>query len=214
MSDVFTVPSVRYLPSMQPQLHTCQPVSETQSVILFRPNETIIAEAKPATVMYRLVSGMARSYNSMTDGRRHISAFLSSGDVFGFEVGSEYQLSVDAVTECKLVKLRRLSAEDSLEATELCHYAMRSLAKAQTHAQTLGCLSATQRLAAFLLHISALQCNDAVVLPMPRQDIADYLGSTVETVSRGLAQFEREGVIKLASARRIRLLNKRALRAV
>ena len=214
MSDVFTVPHVRYLPRLQPQLDNCQSVSETQSVTFFHVNETIIAEGMPATVMYRLVSGMARSYKSMPDGRRHISAFLSSGDVFGFEAGSAYQLSVDAVTECKLVKLRRLSADDMLEAVELCQYAMRSLTKAQNHAQTLGCLTAGQRLAAFLLYISALQCNEAVVLPMPRQDIADYLGSTVETVSRGLAQFEREGFIKLTSARRIRLLKKRALRAV
>lgn len=214
MSEIFTVPSVRYLPSMQPEIDSYQPANERQSVTFFRPNETIIAEGEPALVMYRLMSGMARSYKTLPDGRRHISAFLSSGDVFGFEVGSDYQLSVDAVTECKLVKLQRLSTDDTLEAIELCHYAMNSLIKAQNHAQTLGCLSAAQRLASFLLHLAALQCNEVVVVPMSRQDIADYLGSTVETVSRGLAQFERDGVIKLVSARRIRLLNKRALRAV
>lgn len=214
MSSVFTVPSVRYLPGMQSRIDTYQPVNEAQTIGLFHANEAIIAEGKPAVAMYRLVSGMARSYKTMADGRRHISAFLSSGDVFGFEVGDEYQLSVDAVTECKLVKLRRLSADDVSEAIELCQYAMRSLTKAQDHARTLGCLSAGQRLAAFLLHMYALQCDETVVLPMSRQDIADYLGSTVETVSRGLAQFEREGLIKLTSARRIRLLDKRALRSV
>lgn len=214
MSDILTVPSVRYLPSMQTPADSYQSVNEVQSTIFCRPNEVIIAEGEPAVAMYRLVSGMVRSYNTLVDGRRHISAFLSSGDVFGFEVSSAYQMSVDAVTDCKLVKLRRLSTDDTLDARALCHYAMNSLTKAQHHAQTLGCLSAGQRLASFLLYLAALQCNEAVVLPMSRQDIADYLGSTVETVSRGLSQLEREGFIHIVSARRIRLLNKRALRAV
>lgn len=180
----------------------------------FAPDEGIFAEGDPAGGMYRVVSGMVRACKFLSDGRRHIDAFYKPGDVFGFELGREYLLSTEAVTACTLAKLRRPAAEtDPPAASQLYAYAMRCLAQAQAHSQLLGRYSAGQKLASFLLDMSGTQ-SEVMELPMARHDIADYLGLTIETVSRTLAQFEKEGLLVLITARRIRLLDRKGLAAL
>ena len=192
-----------------------QAQQEILPVLHFAPDESIFVEGDATRGMYRVVGGMARACKFLADGRRHIDAFYKPGDVFGFELGQEHQFSAEAVSACALVKLRR-PAMDSDPATALPLYrlAMRSLARAQAHAQLLGRCSAGQKLATFLLDMQEGKPGDMVELPMARQDIADYLGLTIETVSRTLAQFEKDGVLALITARRIRVLQTQSLAAL
>lgn len=188
-------------PGIQPLLH-------------YAPDESIFAEGDAVVGMYRVVSGMVRCCKFLADGRRYIDAFYKPGEVFGFEPGREHQLCAEAVTCCALVKLHCLRPEsEPAAAAQLYAYAMRSLAQAQAHSQLLGRCNAGQKLASFLLEMNGAQ-NEIVELPMARHDIGDYLGLTIETVSRGLAQFERDGLLELVTARRIRLLDRRGLAAL
>ncbi|GAN82158.1 helix-turn-helix domain-containing protein [Acidocella aminolytica] len=214
MSATMMLQKAGYETGMMPPGLMRPAFAEVQALLHFTADESILSEGDEAGWMYRLVSGMARGCKFMADGRRHIDAFYRPGDVFGFELGGEHQLSVEAVTACTLVKLRRPGLESGADAAQLCHYAMRSLAHAQAHAQLLGRCSAGQKLAAFLLEMSANQQGEVLELLMARHDIADYLGLTVETVSRTMAQLEKEGAVKLIAARRIRIVSRRGLAAL
>jgi len=189
--------------------------AEIQLLLRFAPDEHIFAEGDEVSGMYRVVSGMVRGCKFLADGRRHIDAFYKPGDVFGFELGREHQLSAEAVTACTLEKLRHPGLEaDCAAAAQLYGYAMRSLAQAQAHSRLLGRGSACQKLASFLLELLAAKPGDVMELPMARHDIADYLGLTIETVSRTMAQFEKDGLLELIMARRIHVLNRKGLAAL
>lgn len=192
-----------------------QAQQEVLPLLRFTQDESIFVEGDDAGGMYRVVSGVVRTCKFLADGRRHIDAFYASGDVFGFELGQERQFSAEAVTACAVAKLRRPAAEtDPAAAAQLYGYAMRSLARAQAHSQLLGRGSAGQKLASFLLERMSGEPAGMMELPMARHDIADYLGLTIETVSRTMAQFEKDGLLKLITARRIRILDRKGLAAL
>jgi CRP/FNR family transcriptional regulator, nitrogen fixation regulation protein len=186
-----------------------------QPVMSFAEGTSLYEEGDEATGYYRLVSGVVRTCRFAQDGRRHIDAFYMPGDVFGFELTREHGFTAEAVTDCVVIPCRRRGAEepvhDGAAAQQLYGYAMQQLARAQAHAQLLGRYGAAQRLAGFLLELSAGKNPPVVELPMSRQDIADYLGLTIETVSRALAQLQKDGVVKLLAARRIEVKNRAAL---
>jgi len=184
----------------------------------FTADSEIYAEGDDASCFFKVVSGVVRTCKFLSDGRRQIDAFYVSGDVFGFETGAEHRLSAEAVSGCVLLPYRRrgfemLAGRDDRVAGQLFSYAMRCLERAQEHSLLLGRRSAAQKLANFLLEMADRRSGGEVVdLAMTRQDIADYLGLTIETVSRTLSQFERDGVISLPSARRVCLKDQTALR--
>ncbi len=174
---------------------------------------SVFSQGDAARCMYRVVSGLVRACAFQADGRRHIDAFYRPGDVFGFELNGVHTLCAEAVSDCTLVALRQPALQsDPQEAAQLYHYAMQALQRAQTHALLLGRCNAPQKLAHFLLDLPAL--GPVVELVTSRQDIADYLGLTIETISRTLSQLERDGVVKLISARRIQFLDKSRLEAL
>ncbi len=184
----------------------------------FTADSEIYAEGDDANCFYKVVSGVVRTCKFLSDGRRQIDAFHVTGDVFGFETGAEHRLSAEAVSDCTLITYRRrnfelLASRDDRVAGQLFTYAMRCLERAQEHSLLLGRRSASQKLATFLLEMVDRRCgNDVIDLAMTRQDIADYLGLTIETVSRTLSQLERDGVISLPTARRVCLKDRAALR--
>lgn len=184
----------------------------------FTADSEIYAEGDDANCFYKIVSGVVRTCKVLSDGRRQIDAFHVAGDVFGFETGAEHRLSAEAVSDCTLIPYRRrgfevLAGRDDRVAGQLFSYAMRCLERAQEHSLLLGRRSASQKLATFLLEMVDRRCgNEVIDLAMTRQDIADYLGLTIETVSRTLSQLERDGVISLPSARRVCLKDHGALR--
>jgi CRP/FNR family transcriptional regulator, nitrogen fixation regulation protein len=181
----------------------------------FKKGAEIYGENEPADYVYKLVSGTARSYQILNDGRRQIQGFYFPGDIFGLEAGLEHASSAEAISDVTVLVVRRsaiLSAatRDSDVANQLWAYTSRELHHARGHAMLLV-KTAQERVASFLLQLADRFAGNAVELPMSRQDIADYLGLTIETVSRTLTQFQDEAAIELPSSRRVVLRNRLAL---
>ena len=183
----------------------------------FVRNAEIYGENEPAEYLYKLVSGSVRTSKILDDGRRQIGAFYLPGDIFGLEVGSEHALSAEAITDAKVIVVKRsaveaLAARDSDVARQLWAMTGRELQRMQEHILLL-IKTAQERVAGFLLEMAArIKSNSEIELPMSRQDIADYLGLTIETVSRTLTTLENSAAIALPSSRRIVLRNRTALR--
>jgi CRP/FNR family transcriptional regulator, nitrogen fixation regulation protein len=183
----------------------------------FARNAEIYGEKEPADYLYRVVSGAVRTYKVLIDGRRQIGAFYLPGDIFGLETGEEHAFSAEAVVDAKVLVLKRstvvsLAAWDSEVARQLWTVTGRELQRAQNHVLLL-IKTAPERVASFLLEMAErIQGSDQVELPMSRQDIADYLGLTIETVSRMLTRLENASAIALPSSKRIVLRNQAALK--
>jgi len=188
------------------------------TVLNFSQDREIYGEGDKAEIFYKVVSGVVRTCKFLSDGRRQIDAFYIAGEVFGFEPGKEYRLSAEAVSDCTLIAYRRqgvekLAAGNDVLSQQLFSYALHSMARAQEHSLVLGRRSAVEKVAAFLMEWAQRSASSqTVALAMTRQDIADYLGLTIETVSRTLSQLERDAVIELPSARQIRFKDRAALR--
>jgi len=187
------------------------------SQMKFSANAEIFGEDEPAEYVYKVVTGAVRTYKILNDGRRQISGFYLPGDIFGLEIGKEHQCSAEAINGVTVLVVRRsaivsLAERDCEAARELWSFTGRELRRVQEH-MLLLVKSAQQRVASFLLEMSKrLAATDAIELPMSRQDIADYLGLTIETVSRTMTQLVSEQTIVLPSSRRIVLRNAGALR--
>ncbi|ACK50768.1 transcriptional regulator, Crp/Fnr family [Methylocella silvestris BL2] len=182
------------------------------------PDAELYADGAESVSFYKVVSGLVRTCKFRSDGRRQIDAFYLPGDSFGFEDGGRHRLSAEAVCETYVVAYRwrgaeALSAGDAALAPQLLSLALQGMRRAQDHALLLGRRSASQKVAAFLTDMIDRSVNDEVIeLAMSRQDIADYLGLTIETVSRTLSQLERDEMIALPSARRVRVQDRLGLR--
>jgi CRP/FNR family nitrogen fixation transcriptional regulator len=182
----------------------------------FPRNAEIYGENEPADYLYKVVSGTVRTYKILNDGRRQIGAFYLPGDVFGLEMDEEHHFSAEAISDAKVLVIKRsalvaLANRDGDIARQLWSFTARELKHVQDHVLLL-IKSAQQRVACFLLEMAErLAGAEAVELPMSRQDIADYLGLTIETISRTLTQLEAEAAIALPTSRRIVLRNRKAL---
>jgi CRP-like cAMP-binding protein len=182
----------------------------------FSANAEIYGENEPADYLYKVVSGTVRTYKVLVDGRRQIGAFHLPGDIFGLETGDEHTSSAEAISECKIIVIKRstvmaLAARDNDVARQMWALTARELERVQEHSLVL-IKSAEERVAGFLLEMAErVPGGGAVELPMSRQDIADYLGLTIETVSRTLKHLEDAAAIEVPKRRRILLRNRSAL---
>ena len=183
----------------------------------FGRNAEIYGENERAEYLYKVISGSVRTYKVLNDGRRQIGAFYLPGDLFGFEVGGEHTFSAEAITDSKILVIKRsslvtLASHDNEVAHKLWTMTAGELQRAQDHIM-LVIKTAQERVAGFLLEMSSRSSpsNNEVDLPMSRQDIADYLGLTIETVSRTLTQLENAAAISVPTSRRIVLRNRNAL---
>ena len=181
----------------------------------FERDAEIFAEDEPAEYIYRVVSGAVRFSKLMSDGRRQIGAFYLAGDVFGLETEGLHSFSAESIGRSQILFVTRSAflAEAMRDQTlVLWTETAEHLQRAQTHMLLLGRKNAQERIMGFLLDMTARQRSSGPIeLPMSRQDIADYLGLTIETVSRTLTQLERDGVISIPVARRIVLRNRTTL---
>jgi len=181
-------------------------------------DEEIYGEDEPAEYIYQVVQGSVRTYKLLSDGRRQIGAFHLPGDVFGLEPGSNHRLAAEAIvdTTVRLVKRRSLdqaAGTDAGVARKLWTMTAGDLRHAEDHMLLLGRKSAMERVASFLLEMDRrLAITGMMALPMCRRDIGDYLGLTLETVSRALSQLHGEGVLGFSGARQIVLRNRQRLR--
>jgi CRP/FNR family nitrogen fixation transcriptional regulator len=184
----------------------------------YKKDEEIYGENEPSDYVYQVVRGSVRSYKLLFDGRRQIGAFYLPGDVFGLESGPVHRLSAEAVvdTTVRLVKQQSLerAAEVAVDiARSLWTMTAGELRHAENHMLLLGRKNAMERVASFLLEMDRrLAVAGMMALPMSRRDIGDYLGLTLETVSRALSQLQDEGVLGFSGARQIVLRNRQHLR--
>jgi CRP/FNR family nitrogen fixation transcriptional regulator len=182
----------------------------------FTRNAEVYGEDEQAEYLYQVISGAVRTYRMLDDGRRQISAFYMPGDIFGIEAGDVHLSSAEAVTDAQVLVVKRSSvlvrAEHEKDlARQLWTLMVRELQRVQEHSLVL-IKNAEERVAGFLLEMAGRSSgNSAIELPMSRQDIADYLGLTIETVSRTITQLVQSGVIVLETSRRIAFRNRAAL---
>jgi|SRR5262252_1956812 len=205
-------------PASPSKTHTLTgPIEMMGASMTFSRNGEIYGEGEPADFVYKVVSGAVRTYKILADGRRQIGAFYLPGDVFGLEFGEEHIFSAEAVNATNVLvasrsALMQLAVRDSDVARELWTLTGCELARAQEHVLLLV-KTAQERVVGFLFEMAARRPGgDTVELPMSRQDIADYLGLTIETVSRTLSVLEDENAIELPNSRRVVLRNRPALR--
>src|ERR1700722_7502334 len=172
----------------------------------FSRNEEIFAEEEEADFVYQVISGAVRDVRIMSDGRRQIGAFHLAGDVFGLECGEFHRYGAEAVIDSEIALVRRSALEQADAAVALRLWAITShdLQRLQDHMLLLGRKSAVERVATFLVTMASRgPAGQVVDLPMSRTDIADYLGLTIETVSRTLTQLERDQAISMSGSRHI-----------
>jgi CRP/FNR family transcriptional regulator, anaerobic regulatory protein len=173
----------------------------------FSTCETVFAQEDIISYFYNLVGGVMRLYKLLPDGRRQIVGFLLPGDFVGMTTADRHGFSADAVgpvTVCQFARVPfgRFAEDKPNLLRRMNELAVQELNRARDHMVLLGRRSAEEKVATFLLgwrdRLAELRgASDTVLLPMSRQDIADYLGLTIETVSRTFTKFEREGIIEI-----------------
>lgn len=176
--------------------------------------EELFAEGDAADWFYKVVSGAIRTSTLLSDGRRQIGAFHLAGEIFGLEAGPARRFTAEALGAATVLAFRRsrldaavcgeAAPRDATLCSEVLASTVRSLDRAREHMLLLGRKTAPEKVAAFLLDMAdRIAADDGhFELPMTRSDIADYLGLTIETVSRTLSHFVRDGLIRMPAASR------------
>ena len=150
-----------------------------------------------------MIEGSVRTYKLLSDGRRQIGAFHLPGDIFGLENGHLHRFTAEAIVNTTVGLVRRESLErearnDPAMVRNLLKMTTDNLQHVENHLLLLGRQTAPERVAAFLIEMNGRQKSaGAVALPMTRRDIADYLGLTIETVSRALRAYQRKGYVEV-----------------
>ena len=186
-----------------------QRLGDLADAVTLRSGAVLVREGDPAPHVFSITSGSLRVYKLLPDGRRQITGFLFAGDFLGLAIGDDYVFSAEAMessTVCRFRKgpFRALVKRSPPLEHMLLHRTMHELAAAQNQMLLLGRKTAIERMASFLLDLpghdparpSAL---GYVRLPMKRAEIADYLGLTIETVSRVLTRMKLMGLISTPS---------------
>lgn len=167
----------------------------------YKKRSEIYGEKEPAEYVYQVKSGAVRSYKLLSDGRRQIGAFHLVGDIFGLENGGEHRFTAEAIVDTTVRLIKRQSLEivaenDAMVARNLLSMTTSNLQHAEDHMLLLGRKTSLERVAAFLLEMDKrLTAAGIMALPMSRRDIADYLGLTLETVSRVLSRLHELGTL-------------------
>jgi len=182
---------------------------------------TFIEEGDSAESFFNITSGTAKLYKLLPDGRRQITGFAGPGHFLGLAVSSVYAFSAEAIAPVRFCrfsrpKLRKLLIEFPKLERRLLEVAANELVAAQEQMLLLGRKTARERLASFLLmqterSTSCAGRGERITLPMTRGDIADYLGLTIETVSRTLSRLRAEQMIDIPNTSDVVILNCGAL---
>src|SRR4051812_29091804 len=191
----------------------------TLNEFTYKKGTEIYGEKEPAEYVYRVKAGAVRSYKLLSDGRRQIGAFHLAGDIFGLENGGEHRFTTEAIVDTKVRLIKRHSLElvaesDALVSRNLLSMTTTNLQHAEDHMLLLGRKTSLERVAAFLIEMDRrLTAAGVMALPMSRRDIADYLGLTLETVSRAISHLHGLGILGFIgnSQRQIVLLDRQQL---
>ncbi|WP_186002936.1 helix-turn-helix domain-containing protein [Mycobacterium sp. KBS0706] len=190
------------------------------AVLSLNRGAAVYREGDPALHWYRVVSGTGCTSKLLPDGRRQIGTFLHAGNFFGFDAFDEHGFAAEALTDMVVIRYPR-KRTDALALTDgavnrcIREIACRSLTAAYERLLTVGRKTATERVVTFLLELArGAPDGRTVSLPMSRSDIGDYLGLTLESVSRILSALKHDGLIEMAGAHRLVLLDRIALEQI
>lgn len=194
----------------------------SSSTEAFNAGEIVLLEGDEAESVFEVVDGVLRIYRSLVDGRRAVTGFLYPADVIGLALNERYVFTAEAITDAQLRRLGREKLHDAVSQSADLQRCLLSvvgdeLSAAQDQMLLLARKTAQERVASFFLVVGrktscGAEFASEIVLPMTRLDIADYLGLTVETVSRVLARLKAEGVIRIPAPNRIIVQNRSVLR--
>ena len=186
----------------------------------FSRDEEIYAQGDCADCWYKVVSGTVRLCKLLADGRRHIAEFFYAGDCFGLDGAGERASTAEAVGNVIVMRFNRTATERLVDerpelARRMCNMTLRNLAHAQARLLLLGRMTAPERVASFLIELAERRdARRTLDVPMTRNDIADYLGLTLETVCRVLSAMKRDGAIAIPHPHRIEIRDREALEAL
>jgi CRP-like cAMP-binding protein len=197
----------------------CLGLQSPTTVVSYVPGEEVVGEGDPTENFFLVMGGLFRAEKFTADGRRQVFAFHMAGDLCGLEPDGTHTVTIEAQGHASMAilprSLCRLRMNDHPEiSAALFDGAIRAWTLAIDHTMMLGCGSAEERLAWFLTTLSDRSLSGSarfVALPMQRQDIADYLGLTIETVSRTFTRLKYLGLINLSHVRRVHILRPDAL---
>ena len=188
------------------------------------PKQAIIYEGDPADHLFVVTGGGVKTYKLLPDGRRQITGFLFAGDFLGLALHDRYAYSAEGLGKVELCRFPRAKLEGLLDRfpkleKRLLQTASNELAAAQDQMLLLGCKTALERIATFLLSLSERavrrgEKGDAVALPMSRGDIGDYLGLTIETVSRTFTRLKKRRVVEISNRREATIRDREALQEI
>ena len=182
-----------------------------QQTSFFPAGSEIYAQGDKSGNLYQVEFGAVRVYRLLADGRRQINAFYLAEEIFGFEPDPTHHFFAEAVSGTGIRTFRVSGGADI--SRELLPLALRGLIRAQEHLLVLGRQNAIERVAAFLVNLAERQGGlSQVDLLMSRSDIGDYLGLTIETVSRVFSKLREKGIIRLPSLRSVEIAKWDALR--
>lgn len=208
MSHISAVPA--------PMRSTHAPASDhprRSFTLSFDAGEEIYAPGQRSDRLYRVSHGAVRIYRLLANGRRQISAFQFPGEIFGFDTDSTHHFFADAILDSEL-EVFPLASNGGFDRA-MMESALRCLVRTQEHLLVVGRQVAVERVAAFMIDMTKRQGKeDRLDLPMTRADIADYLGLTIETVSRIFTRLRQERMIELDDTRKVRILRMQALEAL
>ena len=175
----------------------CKKVSAVE--FKYRKDSEIFGEGEPAEYLYQVIKGAVRSNKLLSHGRRQIGAFHLAGDVFGLENGERHRFTAEAVVDTTVRPMKRQSLErvaksDKALIFKILGMTTDNLQHVENHLLLLGRKHSLERVAAFLVEMDRrFTAAGIVALPMTRRDIGDYLGLTLETVSRAFSITSKEG---------------------
>lgn len=186
--------------------------------------EFLFAEGDPTTHLFRVETGAISLYKVLADGRRQIVGFAYPGDLIGLGAQGEHVMNAQAIKPTRLrclpfAALHQSAAKDPMLGFRLYEALARELAATRDLMLTTGQRSATERVVGFLLALSRRAVRNGqdpaeFELPMTRADIGDFLGLTIETVSRTFTKLKTIGLIELPQSNRVKLLDVDALESL
>jgi CRP-like cAMP-binding protein len=184
--------------------------------LTYSAGDTVYQRGAPAQFVYVVSKGALCRFRPLRGDRRSILQFLFAGDGFGYEPGSYHRDTVQALTNVEILAAGRKGITEASKTAckALFAAAARAFVLAEEQSLVIRGRTATERTALFLLEMNTrLSANHQIVLPMSRKDISDYLGLTLETVSREMNEFRRAKIIEIPdrAAKRIVIRNKARL---
>ena len=189
----------------------------------FDPGQTIFFEGDKLANYYNITKGVIRLIKLLPDGRRAILDFLYRGDFLGLNAKGQYAYSAEAITPVRLCRFPRpqwqamFADKPKMEGRLLGIYTDKLVAN-QQRLTDLARKSPRERLATFLLDLAkkeGLRYGDGgILLPMSREDISDFLGLTIETISRTFSAFSKEGLLEIQQRKKVNILEAEKLEAI